>query len=238
MIIEVCCSNIFSVQNAQKANVDRIELCSELSLSGITPSFGFINKALKTGMNLHCLIRPRSGGFIYREEELEIMYNDIEMIQSMGCNGIVVGALNPDMTINEKAIKKMVRLASSMEVTFHRAIDLVEDPFRVLSILMNLGVDRVLSSGQKSSAIEGLKTLIKMKDFAGDRITIMPGGGINSENCMVFKKAGFEAIHFSAFRAYEKKESSSIMSSLFDQALGESDIEEIHKIKDCLQSKS
>ncbi|MCY4161030.1 MAG: copper homeostasis protein CutC [Flavobacteriaceae bacterium] len=234
MILEVCCSNISSVRNAHKAKIDRIELCSQLSVGGITPSYGFTKTALEESIEVHALIRPREGDFCYTEKELKIIYRDIEIMHDLGCQGIVVGVLHKDLTMNENAIKNIIKLSKGMEITFHRAIDVAKYPMKILEKLIELGVNRVLSSGQQPNALEGLAYLKKMNQISRGRIEIMPGSGINSSNCIQFKNAGFSSIHFSAFKKIVNKNGSCATPNLFEAHLGESDLKEILKIKEQL----
>ena len=233
MILEVCCSNISSVENASKAKVDRIELCSQLSTGGLAPSYGLTELALEKGLEVHTLLRPREGDFCYHNHELEVIYRDISIMKSLGCRGIVVGVLNKDSTLDENAMKDIIDIAQGMEITFHRAIDTVKDPFNLLKKLIDLGIDRILSSGQHPTALEGLDLLKKMNQASSNRIEIMPGSGIHSANCMYFKNAGFNSIHFSAFKKYPNKNGNENSSGL-----GESDLEEILRIKNQLNKPS
>lgn len=204
MQIEVCASSLSSVANAARAGANRVELCTELGLGGLTPSFGFVEKALELDLPLHILIRPRSGHFCYSNEEIEIMYADIEQCQQMGCAGVVVGALTEDYALNHTVLANMVRLSGSMEITFHRAFDLVKDPHQTLETLIDLGFNRILTSGQKKTALAGLPLLTQLLKESQNRIALMPGGGVTLENCLQFKEAGFQHLHFSGFRPTAK----------------------------------
>ncbi|MCY4216158.1 MAG: copper homeostasis protein CutC [Flavobacteriaceae bacterium] len=235
MILEVCCSNIESVVNAKKTSVNRIELCSQLSIGGLTPSYGLTKLAVEKGLEVHSLIRPREGDFCYHKDELEIMYHDIKIMKELGCQGIVVGILNEDLTLNQYAMNKIIEISQDMEITFHRAIDVVKYPLILLEKLIELKIDRILSSGQQVTAYEGLQQLKKMKQISNHRIEIMPGSGINSVNCLEFKNAGFNSIHFSAFKKCSNEIGSENDSNLFSANLGESDVEEILKIKNHLK---
>ncbi len=233
MILEVCCANIESIINAKKANVNRIELCSQLSTGGLTPSYGLTKLAIEKGLEVHSLIRPREGDFCYHSDELEIIFHDIKIMKKLGCKGIVVGILNEDLTLNQYAMNKIIKLSKDMEITFHRAIDVVKSPLILMEKLIELRINRILSSGQQATAYGGLQQLKKMNQMSHNRIEIMPGSGINSVNCVEFKKAGFNSIHFSAFKKYSNKLES--RSNLFSSHLGKSDLEEILKIKNQLQ---
>lgn len=201
MLIEICANSFESALAAQQAGADRIELCTELSVGGLTPSFGLLEKVLvELTIPVHVLIRPRSGNFTYLETELDIMLRDIETCKELGCDGVVSGALTREFEIDPEVTKLLKSCSGSMEFTFHRAFDWVRNPLEALEQLKALNVTRLLSSGQESSAIEGIELLKKLKDNAGDTLQIMPGGSINASNCLQFKGAGFAMLHCSATR--------------------------------------
>lgn len=201
MKLEICANSYQSAINAQKAGAHRIELCSELSIGGITPSYGLIKQVVKSlSIPVFVLIRPRSGNFTYSDDEFEIIKQDIQVCKKLGVNGIVSGVLNHDNTINVERTKELVELSKPMEFTFHRAFDCVPNPQEALEQLIELRVERVLSSGQESKAIEGLGLLKELLAQAKNRIKILVGSGVNSQNAHEFKKAGFEEIHASASR--------------------------------------
>lgn len=199
MTLEICANSYQSAKNAQDAGAQRIELCSELSVGGITPSYGLIKQVVTTlHIDTFVLIRPRSGNFCYSEDEFEHIKNDIQICKDLGCHGIVSGVLNPDNTIDIERTREIMELSKPLAFTFHRAFDVVLNPKQALEQLIDLGVGRVLTSGQQPKAIEGLTTLKELKQQAQNRITILVGSGINSENTKTFKDAGFEEIHASA----------------------------------------
>ncbi len=199
MILEICANSFESAFAAQQAGADRIELCTELSVGGLTPSFGLLEKVLvELTIPVHVLIRPRSGNFTYSKEELDVMLRDIETCKELGCDGIVSGVLTSSFEIDKEATKLLKETSSGMEFTFHRAFDWVKDPKEALEQLIDLNINRLLSSGQQPSALEGIEMLKELQTIANGNIQIMPGGGINASNCTQFKKAGFEMIHCSA----------------------------------------
>ena len=197
MLIEICANSFRSANNAQQAGADRVELCSELAIGGVTPSYGLINHVVKNlCIPVHVLIRPRSGDFCYSSEDFEIMKRDIILCKSLQCKGIVSGVLHHNLTIDIERTEELVSLAAPMSFTFNRAFDSVPNPIESLKKLEEIGVSRVLTSGQQSSAIEGLPMLIKLQNnFKG---TIIPAAGINSTNITQFNKQCFKEIHFSA----------------------------------------
>lgn len=199
MLIEICANSFDSALAAQNAGADRIELCAELSVGGLTPSFGLLEKVLvELTIPVHVLIRPRSGNFTYSESELDVMLRDIETCKELGCDGIVSGGLTEAFEIDTDVTKLLKEASGAMEFTFHRAFDWVNNPEKSLDQLITLGVHRLLSSGQKSSAIDGIELLTALRTKANGNIQIMPGGGINSSTCLQFKETGFKMIHFSA----------------------------------------
>ena len=198
MLVEVCVSSILSIKNAHRAGADRIELCAALGIGGITPSQGFIREAV--GLDLlpiHCLIRPRESHFFYSESECQIIEQDILTAKDLGCAGVVVGAIDSEFNLDLERLKRWKELAGTIKITFHRAFDVVVDPFEALEQLIELEYDCILTSGQEEKAWSGFETLKRLHKQAGDRITIMPGSGINEKNCTKFKTAGFRAIHLS-----------------------------------------
>jgi len=199
MLLEICANSYQSAKNAQDAGAHRIELCSELSIGGITPSYGLIKQISETlDIENFVLIRPRSGNFFYTEAEFEIIKKDILICKDLGCHGIVSGVLNQDNTIDIERTKELVALSKPLPFSFHRAFDVVPNPKEALEQLINLGIDRVLTSGQEAKAIDGIMLLKNLKQQAQNRITILIGSGINSNNARTFRNEGFKEIHASA----------------------------------------
>jgi len=199
MLLEICACNYQSAVNAQIAGAHRIELCTELAVGGLTPSYGLLKQVLEVlTIPVFLLIRPRSGNFTYSETEFEIMKQDIQLCKDLGCSGIVSGVLNRDNTIDVERTKQLIELSKPLPFTFHRAFDWTPNPFEALEQLIYLGAERVLTSGQEPSAKKGLELLKQLKAKAIDRITILPGGGINIENSKMFKDLGFAELHASA----------------------------------------
>lgn len=207
MILEICAATIQSAINAETAGAHRIELCSELAVGGITPSFGMIQEVLKqVSIPVFVLIRPRSGNFTYSEDEFEIIKADILQCKKMGSAGIVSGVLNKDQTIDLVRTKELVELSKPLPFTFHRAFDWVPNPTEALENLIEIGVQRVLTSGQSATAEEGFEILTQLHQQANKRIVILPGGGIKEANVSLFKNAGFTEIHASASALVQETE--------------------------------
>ncbi|MBM0657791.1 copper homeostasis protein CutC [Capnocytophaga genosp. AHN8471] len=198
MIYEICASSFESAKNAEIAGAIRIELCSELGVGGVTPSYGLIKKVMDELSIGNCvLIRPRSGNFTYTDEEFDVMLRDINLCRELGCQGVVTGVLHRDNTIDEERTARLKEAAGTMEFIYHRAFDCAPDPIAAIKTLKRLGVERILTSGGKKSAIEGLELLKELNRIAAGQPTIMPGGGINRQSIIQIKVAGFTQVHFS-----------------------------------------
>lgn len=227
MILEICANSFQSAKNAQEAGADRIELCQELSVGGITPSYGLLKKVKKElSIETMVLIRPRSGNFCYSTADFDVMIRDIQFCKELGFQGIVSGVLNEDNTIDIKRTKELIALSKPLSFTFHRAFDEVQNPEKALLQLIELKVARILTSGQESSAEKGINLLKKLSHQAGNKITIMPGSGINVSNAKLFKDAGFTDIHTSASKPINKV----VNASVFKTIQSESNIDEIKSI--------
>lgn len=182
MIKEACVESLVDAIEAEKRGADRIELCDNLSQGGTTPSYGTIKVALSTlKIPVFPIIRPRGGDFYYTPAEIEVIKEDIKVCKSLGAKGVVLGLLTKDKKIDFEVLSQLVELAKPMEVTFHKAIDELEDPTLVIDDLINLGVKRILSSGTKPTALEGKDMLNKMIEKAGDRLTIVVAGKVTKE---------------------------------------------------------
>ena len=181
--LEVIAFNIESCIAASSSGANRIELCDNQNEGGTTPSYGLIKLArAKTSLDLFPIIRPRGGDFLYSTDEFEIMKTDVLTCKNLGCDGVVTGILNQDGTIDKKRTALLVSLAYPMSVTFHRAFDRTNNPFIALEDLIEIGCERILTSGQKPTAMEGLKLISELITTSNYRIIIMPGSGIKSDN--------------------------------------------------------
>jgi len=194
MIIEVCAESYEYAVKAEKAGADRIELCKDLHLDGLTPDYESAKKTIdKLNIPVFILIRPREGDFIYSDEEFELMKRDIVKFKEIGCKGIVSGVLNDDNSIDIKRTKELIELSRPLEFTFHRAFDIVKNPLHEIENLIEIGVDRVLTSGKKDKAIDGLDLLEKLRNKSNNKIIVMPGSGISNTNFKKFNS--FNEIH-------------------------------------------
>lgn len=208
MTIEVCAYSLESCINAQAGGAGRIELCGGLGEGGTTPSAGLIELVREhIQIQLFVMIRPRGGDFVYDVFEEEIMKKDIALAKKLGADGVVLGILNADGTVNVERTKALVDFASPMKVTFHRAFDLTPDPHKALKAVIETGAERILTSGQKPAAIEAVELLGKLSKEAGNSIEIMAGGGVNHNNAATLADAGVHALHLTAkaFRPARQK---------------------------------
>jgi copper homeostasis protein len=205
MIYEICVDSVAGVRAAQAAGAQRVELCADLLEGGITPSLGVIRQARKVpGIDLNVMIRPRGGDFLFNEDEFATMRADIETSKVEGANGVVIGLLTAAGEIDIGRTRELVALARPLSVTFHRAFDVAAEPFGALETLIELGVDRVLTSGQEATVLEGLPLIVEFMKRAGDRIVIMPGGGITARNIeRIVGAARPSEIHFAALEPVE-----------------------------------
>lgn len=183
MIREKCIGSFLEALEAQKLGAERVELCDNLTEGGTTPSYGTIKMVVKKlNIPVFVIIRPRGGDFYYTPEEIEIMKEDIKICKELGVKGVVIGALNRDNTINYDVIKEIIDLAKPMSITFHKAIDELENPVTEVKKLANLGVNRILTSGTKETALEGKNILREMIKEAGEDIIIIVAGKVTKDN--------------------------------------------------------
>ncbi len=208
LIIEACVESVESALIAQRAGAGRIELCSNLSIGGTTPSFGAIKLALKSiSIPINVLIRPRGGDFFYNDSEFETMVHDVIQCKKMGVHGVVLGILDSKSVIDIERNKEIIKKARPLSVTFHRAYDVTPDPMEALDSLLELQVDRLLTSGQKSSAYKGIGLIKKLALAAQKKIIIMPGGGVTEKNInKIISETGVTEIHASAKVAAKVKQ--------------------------------
>lgn len=196
MKIEICLDSPEAALQAQNYGADRVELCANLLEGGTTPSGGCIFETRKAiDIGLFVIIRPRGGDFYYNRSEITQMKYNIELCKSLGADGVVIGLLDADGQIDVENTKALVELARPMEVTFHRAFDRCKNPLKALEQLIELGVDRILTSGQSLTAREGREQIQELIKQAENRINIMPGSGINAKNIKVLR-AETQAVEF------------------------------------------
>lgn len=197
---EACVANIESAIAAETAGAHRIELCNVLGAGGITPSFGIIDKVRKLiSIPIHVLIRPREGDFYYSNEEFDSMIRDIEVCKGLGVAGIVTGILKQNGSVDLERCRELLACAKPMSLTFHRAFDLTADAFTSMEEIIQMGYHRILTSGQRATALHGASLISGLIKQANGRIIVMPGGGINENNISALRKiTGAHEFHLSA----------------------------------------
>lgn len=198
-IIEIATTDFTTTKSAVEGGADRIELCAALTEGGTTASFGTIKKCRESfNVQIFPIIRTRSGDFLYSDEEFDIMQNEVKLCKDLGCEGVVIGLLNKDGSIDIKRTSKLVELAYPLEVTFHRAFDRCREPLEALEQLIEIGCQRILTSGQQSTAPEGIDLIGQLVKAADERIIIMPGSGVRKENIKeLAEKTGATEFHSS-----------------------------------------
>ena len=192
--------SVESAINAEKGGASRLELCSNLVEGGTTPSLGLL-RVIKDRVKIpiYVMLRPRGGDFVYSEDDYQVMKKNLVLFKENGADGIVFGILTPDGEIDVTRSNEVIQLSRPLPVTFHRAFDMVKDPVNSLSTLISLGVDRVLTSGQDSTALEGLPLLASLVKQAKDEIIVVPGGGITERNLQrILEESGAKEFHCSA----------------------------------------
>ena len=200
-LLENCAYSAESALNAQNGGADRVELCSGMGEGGTTPSYGEMLAARQvlTTTTLNVIIRPRGGDFLYTENEIEIMANDIKAARRIGADGVVFGSLTSDGGIDTLAMERLLAAADGMSTTFHRAFDVCRDPFEALEQIIDMGFDRILTSGQAATAEEGIPLIRQLVERAAGRIIIMPGCGVNASNIgKIAAETGATEFHLSA----------------------------------------
>lgn len=199
MILEVCVDSFKSLLIAREAGANRVELCSALNIGGLTPSYGLMKQASNIkDIEIFPMIRPRAGDFLYDEWEFETMKKDIEIAKEMGFDGIVTGILLEDGRIDLERMKELVEIAKPIKVVLHRAFDDAKEPEKDIPVLIEMGIIRILTSGQRKNALEGADYIKEIQKDYGDKITIMPGAGINRYNIEeIHKKVNCGHYHMS-----------------------------------------
>ena len=194
--LEVCCGDLPSVRAAKEGGAHRIELCQALDVDGLTPSEDMMKSAIEMGLPIQVLIRPREGNFVYDKKEQTEMQREIRFARKLGVNGVVIGALKSDGSIDEETVRSLVEEAEGLSITFHRAFDVCTEPLKALEQIIALGCHRLLSSGQAPTAEQGIPLLKELVERAGERLIIMPGAGVNAQNARrILSETGAHEIH-------------------------------------------
>jgi copper homeostasis protein len=207
ILLEACVDSVEAALAAEAGGAGRVELCADLLEGGITPSGGTIQVACeRLQIPVNVIIRPRGGDFCYSEVEYAVMQHNIALSKAVGANGVVIGILNPDGTVDSERTAVLIELARPLSVTFHRAFDVTRDPFEALETLIELGVDRVLTSGQEPSVLEGLDLIVDLVQAARQRIIVMPGAGITERNIKkIVAASGVREVHVYAPASVESR---------------------------------
>lgn len=207
IIIEIVAYNIESAIKAQEGGADRVELCDNPAEGGTTPSYGTIAQVRQhLTIDVFVMIRPRGGDFLYSVEEYHAMKKDIEACKRLSVDGIVLGILKADGTLDKEKCKRLIEFARPLKVTCHRAFDMTPDPIQAVEDCIEAGFDRILTSGQQQKAVEGTDLIRTIVQRAAGRIAVMPGSGIDENNIAeILSKTGVDQIHFSASKIRESK---------------------------------
>lgn len=243
-ILECCVDSVESAIAAQKGGADRLELCGNLIIGGITPGINlFLAVREKVSIKIHVLIRPRFGDFYYTDEEFNIMIKDIEMFRENGADGVVIGMLNKDGFLDVARMEKLISAAGDMSITLHRAFDVCRDPFKTMDEAIDLGIGTILTSGQKNSCYDGKDLIRQLVEKAGEKIDIMVGGGVRDviirELVEVTKARSFHMsgkMEMDSAMTYRKKDVSMGLPMLSEYTIFRTDEKEIAKVKDILRS--
>jgi len=180
--LEICTFSITDTKVASNHKISRIELCEKKDLGGITPRRELIKESLQLGTPIHPIIRPRGGDFNYSSREFDIMLDDVSFCRDNRCSGIVFGFLNKKNDIDISLCREIIKVSGNMSLTFHRAFDKTRNPFESMEKIIDLGFDRILTSGQKNDAVSGLRLINALTEKSNGRISIMPGAGVRSSN--------------------------------------------------------
>ena len=200
LISEICIDSVEGAIVAEQAGADRVELCANLLEGGTTPSLGLMETTVaRTNLPVQVMIRPRGGDFLYSDIEIGIMLRDIAAARAARAGGVVFGCLTADGGVDARLTEKLIAAARPLSVTFHRAFDVSRDPVEALRSLIDLGIDRLLTSGQEPSVLEGAPLIRRLIELAAGRLIVMPGGGITARNvARVVAESGAGEIHFAA----------------------------------------
>ena len=198
--LEVCTFNLDDLEIAAKNKVSRIELCINKNYGGITPPYNHIIDAISLGVKIHPIIRPRAGNFIYTAKEINSIINDVRFCRENNCSGVVLGILDSNNEVDISNCKKIIKESGDMSLTFHRAFDETIKPYESMEKIIDLGFDRILTSGQEEKATDGVSLINKLVKQSKGRISIMPGSGIRASNVDLFlENNGISEIHSSCY---------------------------------------
>jgi copper homeostasis protein len=234
-IIEIATSDFITTRSAVEGGADRIELCANLAEGGVTASLGTIKQCRAAfDVSLYPIIRPRGGDFLYNDEEFTIMLHDVVLCKQLGCDGVVIGLLNADGSIDIKRTATLIETAYPLGVTFHRAFDRCRDPFEALEQLIGIGCERILTSGQQPAAPEGVELITALNKAADHRLIIMPGSGVRKENIKSLAAATGCIEFHSSLRGKEKSKMEFVHPSFtsgdtMNNAIDPNEVKELRK---------
>jgi len=237
-LLEACVDTVESAIEAKKGGANRLELCSNLLVGGTSPSLALYELVkATTAMRVHVLIRPRSGDFCYTDYEFQVMKREIEIFKHAGAEGVVIGILQADGTLDIERMQELIATASGMHITLHRAFDVAEDPYQALENSKALGVDTILTSGQKNHCIDGVSLIQELVERSEKRVDIMVGSGVNADNIdKLIRITGAHTFHLSGKKRYDspmtyRKEGVTMGVNQIDEyACWLTDSEKIHKV--------
>lgn len=215
-LLEVCVDDVAGIHAAIRGGADRLELCAALACGGLTPSLGLMRQAADAPIPVYAMIRPRSGSFVFSADETQVMTEDIQAAREAGLAGVVLGASLPDGRLDCEVLAQLVQAAKGMEMTLHRAFDLVPDQQAALMEAESLGFRRILTSGGCKTAPEGFVHLKQLVELSAGRVSIMPGGGLSLENLAAFAEIGVHEFHASCSRPVDA--SPTLLNFGFEQA--------------------
>lgn len=197
ILLEICIDSLESAFAAKKGGADRLEVCSSLAAEGTTPSYGLVKQCVdEVQLPVMMMIRPHDGGFVYSKEDIDAMLWDIEIAHAVGVQGVVFGVLTNSRNIHLEHCQRLLKAADSLETTFHRAFDIVENPIAAFDEIVSMGFDRLLTSGQESTAEEGIPLIRKLSNRADGRIIVLPGAGVDSLNArQIVSASGVKELH-------------------------------------------
>lgn len=241
--LEVCVDSVESALAAWKGGASRLELCGNLVIGGTTPSPALYEGIRKhSDIRIHALVRPRFGDFCYTQEEFQVILREVQMYRSLGAEGVVVGVLQPDGSLDLERMKRLVEAAGDLSVTLHRAFDVCRNPERTLEEARRLGIATILTSGQRNTCLEGADLLAKLVKEAGDGLEILIGSGVNAQAIQTLQpRTGARAFHMSGKKTldsamtYRKQGVSMGLPSLGEYELWRTDEEEIRRAREVLE---
>ena len=242
-ILEVCVESVESAIVAKQGGANRLELCSNLIIGGTTPDINLFNLIKENvDIDINVLIRPRFGDFLYSDYEFEIMKRDIETFKKAGANGVVIGILKSDGSLNLSQIKTLVDIAEGMDVTLHRAFDVCNDPMKALEEAKTLGINTILTSGQQNNCIFGKKLIRDLVKESKNEIDILVGSGVNSSNISeLVNYTKSTSFHLSGKKIidskmqYRKKDVSMGLPSISEYNIIRTDLSEIVKVRQAIE---